>query len=560
MIDNQFYPTPPHLVEIAWGKFKTRNVTALLEPSAGRANLLERSRGHNNHAVNITDCIESMADNIAVLKQKNFRVVDTDFLNFRTSKLYSHIIMNPPFANGVEHVLKAWDILVHGEIVAIINSASITNPNNIKKKFLLKLIEEHGDVEFHDEAFMSPDTQRKTNVRVAVIHLTKISRDEPLFNIGNFGLNKDTLESEFDEQMTDEKENLSRQLSIPNSTIKNTVIAFNQASEAIREMVSFQCRADYFKSRVTGPRHVMGAQRESTRYQADFNKEYDDLKKHAWSTIINETEFTSKFSSKVIKELEQELETIKNMEFTVRNIYGLLEGLMINKTKLDNDMLLEVFDSITKFHSGNRSLYRGWKSNDKHRSRAFRVKHTRFIMRSPSSSCSSYFGYEGKRLLADFDKAFALLDGKVKPEIPLESIFSNKETYSELCQGERLGGSYLEARFYLGANSLHFFPTKKGKELIERLNRMVGGLRSWLPDEETVSPNFWEQYEKSEKITKVIVESEEYKKCRDWDFYNEGVHFDYVEIHSQACESLDIPVFNRLEADEHPGTQLALAV
>jgi tRNA1(Val) A37 N6-methylase TrmN6 len=101
MIDNQFYPTPPHLVEIAWGKFKTRNVTALLEPSAGRANLLERSRGHNNHAVNITDCIESMADNIAVLKQKNFRVVDTDFLNFRTSKLYSHIIMNPPFANGV---------------------------------------------------------------------------------------------------------------------------------------------------------------------------------------------------------------------------------------------------------------------------------------------------------------------------------------------------------------------------------------------------------------------------------------------------------------------------
>ena len=177
MIDHQFYPTPPHLVEKAWNKFTESHVTALLEPSAGKAALIDKPRGYYMNSSSTTDCIEAMADNIAVLKQKGLRVVDTDFLSFTTSKLYSHIILNPPFAGGVDHVLKAWDVLVQGELVAIINASTIENPNSEKRQFLINLIDENGDVEFLDAAFTTDDTQRKTNVRVAIVHRKRPPKD-----------------------------------------------------------------------------------------------------------------------------------------------------------------------------------------------------------------------------------------------------------------------------------------------------------------------------------------------------------------------------------------------
>jgi len=37
-------------------------------------------------------------------------------LEVEAGAIYSHIIMNPPFADGAKHVLKAWDILFDGEM------------------------------------------------------------------------------------------------------------------------------------------------------------------------------------------------------------------------------------------------------------------------------------------------------------------------------------------------------------------------------------------------------------------------------------------------------------
>lgn len=37
---NQFYPTPSQLAYLARNKFKSKNIVRILEPSAGRANLL----------------------------------------------------------------------------------------------------------------------------------------------------------------------------------------------------------------------------------------------------------------------------------------------------------------------------------------------------------------------------------------------------------------------------------------------------------------------------------------------------------------------------------------
>ncbi len=557
MIDHQFYPTPPDLAQKAWKMFNEHAVTALLEGSAGRGDLITNS-GASRYKGRC-DCIESMGDNIAVLKQQSFRVIDTDFLTFSTSKVYSHILINPPFQSGVDHVLKAWDVLIDGEMVAIINAATIENPNSTKKKFLISLIEEFGEVEFVESAFLTPETQRKTAVKVAIVHLTKKDQNSPLFNIKTFALDNDTKHID-DSEEEDTSNPFAQQIALSNSNIKNAVLAFNAAAGSLEDLAVARSKAQYYKDLVRAPKHIgQCTLKIDTR---SFNEEYDELKTSAWAHIINATEFTSRFSKKVVKNLEADLDTIKVMQFTVKNIYGLLEGLMLNKNKLDNDMILDTFDSITAYHSTNRNLYRGWKSNDKHKTHAFRLKHTRFILPTKSMSDASYFCYESKRELGDFDKVFALIDGKIKPETSLLSLFENKENYKRLVSGERLASSYLECRYYPSAGTIHYFPTKKGKVLIDRFNRVVGKLRNWMPDSSTVSPAFWEQYEKAEKITKEIEKDRDYQRISNYELnFGEG-RFEFEQVHSQACKDLNIPVFNRLEADAeqlHPQQQLALS-
>jgi hypothetical protein len=106
-------------------------------------------------------------------------------------------------------------------------------------------------------------------------------------------------------------------------------------------------------------------------------------------------------------------------------------------------------------------------------------------------------GHEQRQVLADFDKVFAMLDGKNIAEAPLTQLFDSQ--LGELRQGKRLGCSYFEVRFFPGVGTIHFFP--RSKVLIDRLNRFVGQRRAWLPPaSSTVDEGLWQAYEAAEKL------------------------------------------------------------
>jgi hypothetical protein len=66
-------------------------------------------------------------------------------------------------------------------------------------------------------------------------------------------------------------------------------------------------------------------------------------------------------------------------------------------------------------------------------------------------------------------------------------------------QGHQDGPGTLRPNRYPGVGTIHFFP--RDKKLIDRLNRLVGRHRKWLPPtDEGVSKDFWLQYEKVEKF------------------------------------------------------------
>ncbi len=71
-------------------------------------------------------------------------------------------------------------------------------------------------------------------------------------------------------------------------------------------------------------------------------------------------------------------------------------------------------------------------------------------------------------------------------------------------------------RTYPGIGTIHFFPNKK-KNLVDRLNRLVGKHRQWLPpNEESVTKNFWQAYDKAEKFDGELRQAVANASPRSW--------------------------------------------
>ena len=166
--DWQSYPTPEALAVRAWRKFKSPDVERLLDACAGAGALADQwsslhDQGYRGgrggrHEVLPVDVIEVDARHHPTLREKHYNVVGLDFLQFEGGSIYSHVIMNPPFAQGARHALKAWDMLWEGEVVAILNAETLRNPFSAERKRLASLVAAHGSVEYIRDAFVGADS------------------------------------------------------------------------------------------------------------------------------------------------------------------------------------------------------------------------------------------------------------------------------------------------------------------------------------------------------------------------------------------------------------------
>ncbi|MYM92661.1 DUF4942 domain-containing protein [Duganella vulcania] len=519
-MDFQFYPTPIALAHQAWHKFKNRNFIRVMDPSAGEGHLLKGRPAsmeyHFRHRDQPFDVCEIDAKFHPTLREQKHTIVGHDFLQYTGGAWLTHIIMNPPFAYGVQHVLHAWDILWDGEIVAIINAETIRNPNSAQRKQLVRLIEQNGEVEFIENAFNGPDAERPADVVIALVYLRKqadIAADITgnLFNdLRQERQSAEGLAAGFKEE---------QQLALPNRSIDNMVLAFNAAVSALRAATFAQAKATYYASLLGQTMEQTGATSESntelgaaptkneTRtltldVMSVLHEGYKDLKNRAWTGVLKSTSLKDRLSSQAQQRLTAEFVNIQQLEFTVNNIYGFLLGVIEKQGDLQIEMACDVFDSITKYHSDNAVYFKGWKSNDRHRTCGMRLRTHRFVLPRFTAFKSELDSGSYQRL-ADFDKVFAMLDGKLEPEVSLVHVF--KTHYRDLCSGARISSSYFDVRYYPGAGTIHFFA--RDKAIVDRLNRMVGKQRQWLPpNDRVVNDVFWQQYEGAEKLDKEIRE------------------------------------------------------
>lgn len=528
----EFYPTPVALMQKMFSEIDLSKIKYVLEPSAGSGNLAkfceilaevledryyrrivsnrvddnlsnneynaafiksavayaaekyekvnlddEPYRYHTDSNLEI-DCIEADPDLRAVLKGNGFSVVDTDFLSFYTEKKYDLIVMNPPFSNGEEHLLKAIELQERfgGQIICLLNAETIRNPySNMRKLLSNKLNEHHAKVEFIQNAFSS--AERKTDVEIALIRVNITPKTE--FH----SLILDELEKAPEIELESVKgcENL-----ITNDVISASVIQYReeiragkkllQEYQALRPLLSTTFEKE--GSKVPILRLTLGEDSKYSYTEVDFNKYLKRVRYKYWYELLHNAKFLGNLTSNLRDEYFRKIDEFAECDYNLGNIYRLKIDILQQMIRGVEDKILELFERFTYKHSceceGNIHYFNGWKSNS-----AFMINKKVVIpwMRTWDDIFKKFnYTYELNNMLSDIEKTLRFLE--TNPLDCHRDISHWLKYYQDNQQTKKLEFDYFSINVYK-KGTVHL--TFTNDELLKKLNIYGCQKKGWLP-------------------------------------------------------------------------------
>lgn len=389
MFHDEFYPTPLEVAKKMWMKARARG-KRVLEPSCGKGDLVEllirgdfeipieflseaEKRIANYYEQDSLDQkpevvfgIEFSDDLYELCKTKGIKMLGHDFLNTDLDHNIELIYMNPPFSNGDEHLLKAWNVVADGgEVVCLLNEETIKNPFSEKRKLLQRIIEDHGNVEYLGDCFST--AERKTNVQVAMVYLKKPenkfkfdfketfivnSEKENVLNVGN-------------------KDVTSYVTSIAKSDyLQSLEDAYNRTKDSYIEMIKHIRKAnDLFKtfSSYSGDRLDFNLLSLLNRPEDEYKAMAEVLKSRAWNLIIEKSNIKKYATSKVRDMIFNFSQQQSEVAFSKKNVIDLLSMLAINSQSIFKQAVVDVFDKLTAYDKENRIHTEGWLTNDSYK-------------------------------------------------------------------------------------------------------------------------------------------------------------------------------------------------
>ncbi len=532
--DCGFYPTPPEIAGKLLSGVNWDCVESILEPSAGRGDLIEyalrrnRSRRgcyYGRHELDDVDCVEIDPNLRAILTGKGFRVVHDDFLTYYTHKRYSLILMNPPFADGDRHLLHALQLCEHGgQIACILNAETIRNPYTNSRRLLVRELKRRGaSIRFVAGGFAR--AVRRTGVEVALINLAIPAADEDasiwdsLKRAGEVSMESAPLN---EVSPASPVERLIRECDL----LCNAGIALMQKYNGVAPHIHNAGEKDY--SRPIIELRVDGGDCGNTCRPCDVNRFLRAARARYWRELFDLPELREKMTSSMRDEYHGAIEKMKDYEFSefnIRQIVDQITGQLISGVEA---AILSCFDKLSSEHAyhsqiqnDNIHYYNGWKTNKAH------CVNMKCVI--PTYGCFAR-GYKTDKygrwkdtlegldvrgcfsVLDDLEKALDYIDcGETAPtslERALKLAAVNGMT-SAACK-------YFSVTFYKkGTCHIRFYDRK----IVDRLNIYVGRQRMWLPpaygkvrydDMDAESRRVVDEFQGREKYDEVMRAPEEY--------------------------------------------------
>jgi len=173
-----YFPTPKDLADQLVNQAEIGEGMRILEPSAGKGDLLEAiARECNERGLEgvEVDAIEINSRLCDVLENKGHGIIRGDFLEHSHPEGYDRVIMNPPFEKGqdIEHVRRAYELLKPGGRVAAIMSEGPFFRNDRKAVEFREWLEGNGGRTEKNTQGAFYDGDRPTGVTTRIVIITK---------------------------------------------------------------------------------------------------------------------------------------------------------------------------------------------------------------------------------------------------------------------------------------------------------------------------------------------------------------------------------------------------
>ena len=297
---NSFFPTPENLIRKMIYKLKeTRNIKYILEPSAGKGDIIDFYqkwyRTHNSiwksdQDINdyiVFDAIEKDENLSSLLRGKKNNVVHDDFLTFTANRYYDLIILNPPFDNGADHLLKAIKIQerIGGEIVCLLNAETLKNPIYRNRKHLITLLEDYNaDIEYIENAFSY--AERKTDVETALIYINVPMKD-----------NKTIFEKEFKRDNPNIDINDINQVTEKKTKLEQLIFECDLIKKSSENLFKEKLKVDGLLKSMNIKSELTIADNSYKPESLTINEFIDKINLDYWEKFISETDFKKRLPS-----------------------------------------------------------------------------------------------------------------------------------------------------------------------------------------------------------------------------------------------------------------------
>ncbi|AKO91937.1 DNA methyltransferase [Priestia filamentosa] len=480
-----FYPTPDNLQRKMLNKIDFRKVQSVLEPSAGKGDLvkaiykqLDYTRNYRRTNKYDVDTIELDENLVHILKGRNYRVVHDNFLSYGTFKKYDAIIANFPFSEGDKHALHAIELaekqIQSCQLVFLLNADTLKNPfSNTRKHLIRKLEEYNAEVEYIENAFLN--SERSTTVETALIYINIEKKESNSILVDE--LKKEEAHRTNNNQYTSDK-------LINSDFIKGIVERYNYEVKAglklINEYNSLKpLMLKSFEENDT-PVLKLELEREDNEESSLENAYIKQIRSKYWQALFSNEQFMGLFTSNLKQKYMQYVNELKDYDFSLYNIYTLRIQLSKEMTQGVEETILNLFEEFSHKHyydesSKNVHLFNGWKTN-----KSYKINKKVII---PLNGFNTWWGmkynptnYDVLDKLKDIEKVFNYLDDGKTEEIDITDTLKMAEYYQET---KKIELKYFYVTFYKkGTCHIEF----KNMELLHKFNLFGSQKRGWIPN------------------------------------------------------------------------------
>ena len=486
--NTEYYPTPTELIEklltkeldiygFEGEKFPVSLGKTVLEPSAGGGAIIEYIK--DNDMAKEVDAIEYDVRLSNELTRKGHTVIYNDFLTFEPFKQYDSIVMNPPFSNGDEHVLKALEVAESNitkpcTIYAIVNAETIRNPYSNRRKTLVGKLEAYGaEIEYVSEGFTK--AERKTDVEVALItvKVSPIDDSKRIYEQILEDVEADKEDSPVYELSTQVNNNEVGELL---ADIPRLIEEYQQLVDIVKESHEVNAERERLIAYVEKVNDVDFYLSEPT---SELDSDLEKLRAKYWRMILQTEKFADKLTTEAREQLLRSTELVQDLDITEDNVRMIFGALLANFGDMVESSIISMFEMITDHsqrgdYNGNIHLYNGWYTND-----AYKINNRIIypVSYNALSDLEMGIGVGGK------PQEYGNLPFKVRDFIgDLNKAF---EVFTPVTKFENIGiseyeNNVMKFRIYR-KGTVHV--TFKDLETLDLINITAGRHFNWLPTE-----------------------------------------------------------------------------